>query len=168
MKNKLFRFNSIILSLFTLFFIYQNIITLYLSFRENINLIYPYHHEVFYTRIIYYGLEITTFTHFTIGEVFKVLFNFIQSIGIIEILYILLSIPLYLGKEKDNRINKIYISVFNIFLIKLLIIVISFVLGYLTYNISQSIVWLIIKIVFGISILFYVFIFYKLIKYQFD
>ena len=87
---------------------------------------------------------------------------------IIEILYILLAIPLYLGKEKDNRLNKMYVSFFNVFLIKLLIIVTSFVLGYLTYNISQSIVWLIIKIVFGISILFYVFIFYKLIKYQFD
>ena len=124
--------------------------------------------EIFYTRMIYYGLEITTFTHFTIGKFFKVVFNFIQSIGIVEILFILLSIPLYLSKEKDNKLNKIYVSFFNMFLIKILIIVISFILGYLTYTISQSIVWLIIKIVFGVSILFYVLIFYKLIKYQFD
>ena len=88
MKSRLFKFNCIIFILFLMFFIYENIVVLFLAQSESINAIYPYHHEVFYTRIIFYELEISTYTNFTIFSVFKIIFNFIQSIGIIEILYI--------------------------------------------------------------------------------
>ena len=94
--------------------------------NENINMIYPYHNEVFYTRIIRYELEVSTYTNFTVGCVFKIIFNFIQAMGIIEILYLFMSIPIYLNKEKDNKLSKIYMSIINIFLVKILISIICF------------------------------------------
>ena len=104
MKSRLFKFNCIIFILFLMFFIYENIVVLFLAQSESINAIYPYHHEVFYTRIIFYELEISTYTNFTIFSVFKIIFNFIQSIGIIEILYILLTLKIkrLIFQEKQN------------------------------------------------------------------
>ena len=163
MKSKLSRFNYIILGLFIVFFIYQNITLLYLMNNENINMIYPYHNEVFYTRIIRYELEVSTYTNFTVGCVFKIIFNFIQAMGIIEILYLFMSIPIYLNKEKDNKLSKIYMSIINIFLVKILISIICFLLAYLTYTIDISIAWLIIKCVFIASIIYYAILLCKFI-----
>lgn len=167
MKGKLLKINSLILGIFTIFFIYENLIALKLMQSENINLIYTQHHEIFYTRIIYYELEISTFTHFTIGSFFKIIFNFIQAIGIVEILYILFSIPIYLTNEKDNRLEKIYISYYNVFSFKMLLTIVCFLLAYLTYTIDISIAWLLIRIVFILSIIYYTYILCKLIKYEF-
>jgi len=167
MKSKLFKFNCIVLGLFLVFFIFQNLVILSLMNSENINLIYPYHHEIFYTRIIYYELEVSTYTNFTFSSVFKIIFNFIQAIGIVEILYILFSIPIYLNKEKDNRLPNMYMSIYNIFLLKILISIICFLLAYLTYTIELSIAWLIIKIIFILSILYYTYLICKLIKTNF-
>lgn len=167
MKSKLFKFNCVILLLFVLFFIYQNIVALFLMKYENINLMYTQHHEIFYTRIIYYELEVSTYTNFTIGCLFKIIFNFIQSIGIVEILYILFSIPIKLCKEKDNRLDNLYMSFYSIFLVKILLTIICFLLAYLTYTIDISIAWFIIKIIFILSIVFYTFILCKLIKFLF-
>ena len=112
MKNKLFKFNCIIFLLFILFIIYENVMMLYLINTKELKLIYTSHYEIFYNRIIYYELEVTSFTNFTFKSFLKVLFNFIQSIGIFEILYILFSIPIYLNKEKDNRLTKHYINIY--------------------------------------------------------
>lgn len=168
MKSRLFKFNCIIFILFLMFFIYENIVVLYLAQSENINAIYPYHHEVFYTRIIFYELEISTYTNFTIFSVFKIIFNFIQSIGIIEILYILFSLFLFLGKEKGNKLDRMYMSVINVFLVKILLTIICFLLAFLTYTIEISIAWLIIKIIFVLSIVYYTYLVCKLINYSFD
>ena len=163
MKNKLYTFNRIVLILFLLFFIYENIALLSLMKSENINMIYPYHNEIFYNRIIRYELEVSTYTNFTISCVFKIIFNFIQAIGIIEILYFMLSIPIYLNNEKSNSFSKIYISIINVFLIKILICIICFLLAYLTYTIEISIAWIIIKCLFILSIIYYTIILCKLI-----
>lgn len=168
MKNKLFKVNYLILILFIAFFIYQNIIAVYLMRSEDIRLIYPTHHEIFYTRLIYYELEVSTYTHFTVKSVFKIIYNFIQAVGIVEILFLLFSIPVYLSKEKDNRISKLYISIYDTFLVKILLTIIAFLLAYLTYTIEISIAWLVIKIVFILSILYYLVIFTFCIKSLLD
>lgn len=168
MKSKISKINIILLLLFMFFFIYQNIILIYLMKNQDIKFIYPYHHEIFYNRIIYYELEISTYTHFTINSIFKIIFNFIQSIGIVEILYILLAIPLYLDKEKSNKTYQIYTSFYNVFLIKIFLVIIIFLLAYLTYNLDISIAWLIISLIFIISIIYEIICSIRLIKYLFS
>lgn len=165
MKNRLFIFSCIIFLVFILFIIYENIMMFYLVNNKELKLVYTIHHEVFYNRIIYNELEVTSFTHITFKSVLKVIFNFIQSIGIFEILYILFSIPIYLNEEKDNRLTKHYINIYNVFGVKFLITVICLLLGYLTYSIELSIAWLIIKTVFVLSIIYYTYILVRVIKY---
>lgn len=165
MKNKLFKFNCIIFLLFILFIIYENVMMLYLINTKELKLIYTSHYEIFYNRIIYYELEVTSFTNFTFKSFLKVLFNFIQSIGIFEILYILFSIPIYLNKEKDNRLTKHYINIYSVFGVKFLVTVICLLLGYLTYSIDLSIAWLIINIVLILSIIYYTYIVIRVLKY---
>ena len=165
MKNKLFKFNCIIFLLFVLFIIYENVMMLYLINTKELKLIYTSHYEIFYNRIIYYELEVTSFTNFTFKSFLKVLFNFIQSIGIFEILYILFSIPIYLNKEKDNRLTKHYINIYSVFGVKFLVTVICLLLGYLTYSIELSIAWLIINIVLILSIIYYTYIVIRVLKY---
>lgn len=165
MKNKLFKFNCIIFLLFILFIIYENVMMLYLINTKELKLIYTSHYEIFYNRIIYYELEVTSFTNFTFKSFLKVLFNFIQSIGIFEILYILFSIPIYLNKEKDNRLTKHYINIYSVFGVKFLVTVICLLLGYLTYSIELSIAWLIINIVLILSIIYYTYIVIRVLKY---
>ena len=165
MKNKLFKFNCIIFLLFILFIIYENVMMLYLINTKELKLIYTSHYEIFYNRIIYYELEVTSFTNFTFKSFFKVLFNFIQSIGIFEILYILFSIPIYLNKEKDNRLTKHYINIYSVFGVKFLVTVICLLLGYLTYSIELSIAWLIINIVLILSIIYYTYIVIRVLRY---
>ena len=166
MKNKLFKFNCIIFLLFVLFIIYENVMMLYLINTKELKLIYTSHYEIFYNRIIYYELEVTSFTNFTFKSFLKVLFNFIQSIGIFEILYILFSIPIYLNKEKDNRLTKHYINIYSVFGVKFLVTVICLLLGYLTYSIELSIAWLIINIVLILSIIYYTYIVIRVLKYS--
>ena len=165
MKNKLFKFNCIIFLLFILFIIYENVMMLYLINTKELKLIYTSHYEIFYNRIIYYELEVTSFTNFTFKSFLKVLFNFIQSIGIFEILYILFSIPIYLNKEKDNRLTKHYINIYSVFEVKFLVTVICLLLGYLTYSIELSIAWLIINIVLILSIIYYTYIVIRVLRY---
>lgn len=165
MKNKLFKFNCIIFLLFVLFIIYENVMMLYLINTKELKLIYTSHYEIFYNRIIYYELEVTSFTNFTFKSFLKVLFNFIQSIGIFEILYILFSIPIYLNKEKDNRLTKHYINIYSVFGVKFLVTVICLLLGYLTYSIELSIAWLIINIVLILSIIYYTYIVIRVLRY---
>lgn len=165
MKNKLFKFNCIIFLLFILFIIYENVMMLYLINTKELKLIYTSHYEIFYNRIIYYELEVTSFTNFTFKSFLKVLFNFIQSIGIFEILYILFSIPIYLNKEKDNRLTKHYINIYSVFGVKFLVTVICLLLGYLTYSIDLSIAWLIINIVLILSIIYYTYIVIRVLRY---
>lgn len=165
MKNKLFKFNCIIFLLFVLFIIYENVMMLYLINTKELKLIYTSHYEIFYNRIIYYELEVTSFTNFTFKSFLKVLFNFIQSIGIFEILYILFSIPIYLNKEKDNRLTKHYINIYSVFGVKFLVTVICLLLGYLTYSIDLSIAWLIINIVLILSIIYYTYIVIRVLRY---
>lgn len=165
MKNKLFKFNCIIFLLFILFIIYENVMMLYLINTKELKLIYTSHYEIFYNRIIYYELEVTSFTNFTFKSFLKVLFNFIQSIGIFEILYILFSIPIYLNKEKDNRLTKHYINIYSVFGVKFLVTVICLLLGYLTYSIELSIAWLIINIVLILSIIYYTYIVIRVLRY---
>lgn len=165
MKNKLFKFNCIIFLLFVLFIIYENVMMLYLINTKELKLIYTSHYEIFYNRIIYYELEVTSFTNFTFKSFLKVFFNFIQSIGIFEILYILFSIPIYLNKEKDNRLTKHYINIYSVFGVKFLVTVICLLLGYLTYSIDLSIAWLIINIVLILSIIYYTYIVIRVLKY---
>ena len=165
MKNKLFKFNCIIFLLFILFIINENVMMLYLINTKELKLIYTSHYEIFYNRIIYYELEVTSFTNFTFKSFLKVLFNFIQSIGIFEILYILFSIPIYLNKEKDNRLTKHYINIYSVFGVKFLVTVICLLLGYLTYSIELSIAWLIINIVLILSIIYYTYIVIRVLKY---
>ena len=165
MKNKLFKFNCIIFLLFILFIIYENVMMLYLINTKELKLIYTSHYEIFYNRIIYYELEVTSFTNFTFKSFLKVLFNFIQSIGIFEILYILFSIPIYLNKEKDNRLTKQYINIYSVFGVKFLVTVICLLLGYLTYSIELSIAWLIINIVLILSIIYYTYIVIRVLRY---
>ena len=165
MKNKLFKFNCIIFLLFILFIIYENVMMLYLINTKELKLIYTSHYEIFYNRIIYYELEVTSFTNFTFKSFLKVLFNFIQSIGIFEILYILFSIPIYLNKEKDNRLTKHYINIYSVFGVKFLVTVICLLLGYLTYSIELSIAWFIIKFVFVLSIIYYTYIVIRVLRY---
>jgi hypothetical protein len=165
MKNKLFKFNCIIFLLFILFIIYENIMMLYLINTKELKLIYTSHYEIFYNRIIYYELEVTSFTNFTFKSFLKVLFNFIQSIGIFEILYILFSIPIYLNEEKDNRLTKHYINIYSVFGVKFLVTVICLLLGYLTYSIELSIAWLIINIVLILSIIYYTYIVIRVLRY---
>lgn len=165
MKNKFFKFNCIIFLLFILFIIYENVMMLYLINTKELKLIYTSHYEIFYNRIIYYELEVTSFTNFTFKSFLKVLFNFIQSIGIFEILYILFSIPIYLNKEKDNRLTKHYINIYSVFGVKFLVTVICLLLGYLTYSIELSIAWLIINIVLILSIIYYTYIVIRVLKY---
>lgn len=166
MKNKLFKFNCIIFLLFILFIIYENVMMLYLINTKELKLIYTSHYEIFYNRIIYYELEVTSFTNFTFKSFLKVLFNFIQSIGIFEILYILFSIPIYLNKEKDNRLTKHYINIYSVFGVKFLVTVICLLLGYLTYSIELSIAWLIINIVLILSIIYYTYIVIRVLRYS--
>ena len=166
MKNKLFKFNCIIFLLFVLFIIYENVMMLYLINTKELKLIYTSHYEIFYNRIIYYELEVTSFTNFTFKSFLKVLFNFIQSIGIFEILYILFSIPIYLNKEKDNRLTKHYINIYSVFGVKFLVTVICLLLGYLTYSIELSIAWLIINIVLILSIIYYTYIVIRVLRYS--
>lgn len=168
MKSITLKICNILMILFIGFFIYQNVVLLSLMKSEDIKLIYPYHHEIFYNRIIYYENEISTYTNFTVNSVFKIIFNFIQSIGIVEICYILLSIPLFLNEEKDNRIYKIYMSFYEVFLLKLGLCILIFIIAFLTFSIDISIAWLIIKIIFILSILYCVFCLIKLIKYLFN
>ncbi len=165
MKNKLFKFNCIIFLLFILFIIYENVMMLYLINTKELKLIYTSHYEIFYNRIIYYELEVTSFTNFTFKSFLKVLFNFIQSIGIFEILYILFSIPIYLNKEKDNRLTKHYINIYSVFGVKFLVTVICLLLGYLTYSIELSIAWLIINVVLILSIIYYTYIVIRVLRY---
>jgi hypothetical protein len=165
MKNKLFKFNCIIFLLFVLFIIYENVMMLYLINTKELKLIYTSHYEIFYNRIIYYELEVTSFTNFTFKSFLKVLFNFIQSIGIFEILYILFSIPIYLNEEKDNRLTKHYINIYSVFGVKFLVTVICLLLGYLTYSIELSIAWLIINIVLILSIIYYTYIVIRVLRY---
>ena len=165
MKNKLFKFNCIIFLLFILFIIYENVMMLYLINTKELKLIYTSHYEIFYNRIIYYELEVTSFTNFTFKSFLKVLFNFIQSIGIFEILYILFSIPIYLNEEKDNRLTKHYINIYSFFGVKFLVTVICLLLGYLTYSIELSIAWLIINIVLILSIIYYTYIVIRVLRY---
>ena len=165
MKNKLFKFNCIIFLLFILFIIYENVMMLYLINTKELKLIYTSHYEIFYNRIIYYELEVTSFTNFTFKSFLKVIFNFIQSIGIFEILYILFSIPIYLNEEKDNRLTKHYINIYSVFGVKFLVTVICLLLGYLTYSIELSIAWLIINIVLILSIIYYTYIVIRVLKY---
>lgn len=165
MKNKLFKFNCIIFLLFILFIIYENVMMLYLINTKELKLIYTSHYEIFYNRIIYYELEVTSFTNFTFKSFLKVLFNFIQSIGIFEILYILFSIPIYLNKEKDNRLTKHYINIYSVFGVKFLVTVICLLLGYLTYSIELSIAWLIINIVLILSIIYYTYIVIRVLRF---
>lgn len=165
MKNKLFKFNCIIFLLFILFIIYENVMMLYLINTKELKLIYTSHYEIFYNRIIYYELEVTSFTNFTFKSFLKVLFNFIQSIGIFEILYILFSIPIYLNKEKDNRLTKHYINIYSVFGVKFLVTVICLLLGYLTYSIELSIAWLIINILLILSIIYYTYIVIRVLRY---
>ena len=165
MKNKLFKFNCIIFLLFILFIIYENVMMLYIINTKELKLIYTSHYEIFYNRIIYYELEVTSFTNFTFKSFLKVLFNFIQSIGIFEILYILFSIPIYLNKEKDNRLTKHYINIYSVFGVKFLVTVICLLLGYLTYSIELSIAWLIINIVLILSIIYYTYIVIRVLRY---
>ena len=165
MKNKLFKFNCIIFLLFVLFIIYENVMMLYLINTKELKLIYTSHYEIFYNRIIYYELEVTSFTNFTFKSFLKVLFNFIQSIGIFEILYILFSIPIYLNEEKDNRLTKHYINIYSVFGVKFLVTVICLLLGYLTYSIDLSIAWLIINIVLILSIIYYTYIVIRVLRY---
>ena len=165
MKNKLFKFNCIIFLLFILFIIYENVMMLYLINTKELKLIYTSHYEIFYNRIIYYELEVTSFTNFTFKSFLKVLFNFIQSIGIFEILYILFSIPIYLNEEKDNRLTKHYINIYSVFGVKFLVTVICLLLGYLTYSIELSIAWLIINIVLILSIIYYTYIVIRVLIY---
>jgi hypothetical protein len=138
---------------------------LYLINTKELKLIYTSHYEIFYNRIIYYELEVTSFTNFTFKSFLKVLFNFIQSIGIFEILYILFSIPIYLNEEKDNRLTKHYINIYSVFGVKFLVTVICLLLGYLTYSIELSIAWLIINIVLILSIIYYTYIVIRVLKY---
>ena len=138
---------------------------LYLINTKELKLIYTSHYEIFYNRIIYYELEVTSFTNFTFKSFLKVLFNFIQSIEIFEILYILFSIPIYLNKEKDNRLTKHYINIYSVFGVKFLVTVICLLLGYLTYSIELSIAWLIINIVLILSIIYYTYIVIRVLKY---
>lgn len=166
MKNKLFKFNCIIFLLFILFIIYENVMMLYLINTKELKLIYTSHYEIFYNRIIYYELEVTSFTNFTFKSFLKVLFNFIQSIGIFEILYILFSISIYLNKEKDNRLTKHYINIYSVFGVKFLVTVICLLLGYLTYSIELSIAWLIINIVLILSIIYYTYIVIRVLRYS--
>ena len=165
MKNKLFKFNCIIFLLFILFIIYENVMMLYLINTKELKLIYTSHYEIFYNRIIYYELEVTSFTNFTFKSFLKVLFNFIQSIGIFEILYILFSIPIYLNEEKDNRLTKHYINIYSFFGVKFLVTVICLLLGYLTYSIELSIAWLIINIVLILSIIYYTYIVIRVLRF---
>lgn len=165
MKNKLFKFNCIIFLLFILFIIYENVMMLYLINTKELKLIYTSHYEIFYNRIIYYELEVTSFTNFTFKSFLKVLFNFIQSIGIFEILYILFSISIYLNKEKDNRLTKHYINIYSVFGVKFLVTVICLLLGYLTYSIELSIAWLIINILLILSIIYYTYIVIRVLRY---
>lgn len=165
MKNKLFKINCIIFLLFIFFIIYENIMMLYLINTKELKLIYTSHYEIFYNRIIYYELEVTSFTHFTFESFLKVIFNFIQSIGIFEILYILFSIPIYLNEEKDNRLTKHYINIYSVFGVKFLVTVICLLLGYLTYSIELSIAWLIINVVLILSIIYYTYLVIRVIKY---
>lgn len=165
MKNKLFKINCIIFLLFIFFIIYENIMMLYLINTKELKLIYTSHYEIFYNRIIYYELEVTSFTHFTFESFLKVIFNFIQSIGIFEILYILFSIPIYLNEEKDNRLTKHYINIYSVFGVKFLVTVICLLLGYLTYSIELSIAWLIINVVLILSIIYYTYVVIRVIKY---
>lgn len=165
MKNKLFKINCIIFLLFIFFIIYENIMMLYLINTKELKLIYTSHYEIFYNRIIYYELEVTSFTHFTFESFLKVIFNFIQSIGIFEILYILFSIPIYLNEEKDNRLTKHYINIYSVFGVKFLVTIICLLLGYLTYSIELSIAWLIINIVLILSIIYYTYVVIRVIKY---
>ena len=165
MKNKLFKFNCIIFLLFILFIIYENVMMLYLINTKELKLIYTSHYEIFYNRIIYYELEVTSFTNFTFKSFLKVLFNFIQSIGIFEILYILFSIPIYLNEEKDNRLTKHYINIYSVFGVKFLVTVICLLLGYLTYSIELSIAWLIINIVLILSIIYYTYIVIRVLRF---
>ena len=165
MKNKLFKFNCIIFLLFILFIIYENVMMLYLINNKELKLIYTTHYEIFYNRIIYYELEVTSFTNFTFKSFLKVIFNFIQSIGIFEILYILFSIPIYLNEEKDNRLTKHYINIYSVFGVKFLVTVICLLLGYLTYSIELSIAWLIINIVLILSIIYYTYIVIRVLRY---
>ena len=165
MRNKLFKINCIILMLFIFYIIYENIMMIYLINTKELKLIYTSHYEIFYNRIIYNELEVTSFTHFTFKSFLKVIFNFIQSIGIFEILYILFSIPIYLNEEKDNRLTKHYINIYSVFGIKFLVTVICLLLGYLTYSIELSIAWLIINIVLILSIIYYTYVVIRVIKY---
>lgn len=166
MKNKLFRVSSLLFILLILYIIYENIMMLYLVNTKELNLVYTTHNEIFYNRIINYELEVTSFTHITFKSVLKVIFNFLQSIGIFEILYILFAIPIYLNEEKDNRLTKHYISIYNVFLIKFLVTVICLLLGYLTYSLELSIAWFIIKFIFVLSIIYYTYLIFKIIKYN--
>ena len=165
MRNKLFKINCIIFMLFIFYIIYENIMMIYLINTKELKLIYTSHYEIFYNRIIYNELEVTSFTHFTFKSFLKVIFNFIQSIGIFEILYILFSIPIYLNEEKDNRLTKHYINIYSVFGIKFLVTVICLLLGYLTYSIELSIAWLIINIVLILSIIYYTYVVIRVINY---
>ena len=165
MRNKLFKINCIIFMLFIFYIIYENIMMIYLINTKELKLIYTSHYEIFYNRIIYNELEVTSFTHFTFKSFLKVIFNFIKSIGIFEILYILFSIPIYLNEEKDNRLTKHYINIYSVFGIKFLVTVICLLLGYLTYSIELSIAWLIINIVLILSIIYYTYVVIRVINY---
>ena len=165
MKNKLFIFNSIVFILFVLYIIYENIMMLYLVNTKELNLVYTTHHEIFYNRIINYELVVTSFTNITFKAVLKTIFNFLQAIGIFEILYILFAIPIYLNEEKDNRLTKHYVNIYNVFGVKFLVTVICLVLGYLTYSIELSIAWFIMELVFVLSIIYYTYLIFKVIKY---
>lgn len=165
MRNNLFKINCIIFMLFIFYIIYENIMMIYLINTKELKLIYTSHYEIFYNRIIYNELEVTSFTHFTFKSFLKVIFNFIQSIGIFEILYILFSIPIYLNEEKDNRLTKHYINIYSVFGIKFLVTVICLLLGYLTYSIELSIAWLIINIVLILSIIYYTYVVIRVINY---
>jgi hypothetical protein len=165
MKNKLFRVSSLLFILLILYIIYENIMMLYLVNTKELNLVYTTHNEIFYNRIINYELEVTSFTHITFEKVLKVIFNFLQSIGIFEILYILFAIPIYLNEEKDNRLTKHYINIYSVFGVKFLVTVICLLLGYLTYSIELSIAWLIINIVLILSIIYYTYIVIRVLRY---
>ena len=165
MKNKLSIINCCIFLFFILFIIYENVMMLYLINTKELKLIYTGHYEIFYNRIINNELEVTSYTHFTFECVLKVIFNFIQSIGIFEILYILFSIPIYLNKEKDNRLTKHYINIYSVFGIKFLVIIICLLLGYLSYTIELSIAWFIINAILVLSIIYYTYVVIRVIKY---
>ena len=166
MKNKLFKINCIIFLLFIFFIIYENIMMLYLINTKELKLIYTSHYEIFYNRIIYYELEVTSFTHFTFESFLKVIFNFIQSIVIDpSTISLVVSIPIYLNEEKDNRLTKHYINIYSVFGVKFLVTIICLLLGYLTYSIELSIAWLIINIVLILSIIYYTYVVIRVIKY---